>query len=152
MKTSESGKDFIKRFESISLKPYLDIIGVPTIGYGNTYYEDGKKVTIHDKPITLKKANDLFDFILSKDFEIPVNKLLKKNISQNQFDAIISLAYNIGISNFKSSTLLRKINENPDDKTIHLEFLKWNKSGGKVVNGLTRRRMEESLVFNKKNA
>lgn len=152
MKTSESGKEFIKRFESLSLKPYLDIIGVPTIGYGNTYYADGKKVTIHDKPLTVKSANDLFDFVLNKDFETPINNMLTKPITQNQFDAIVSLAYNIGINNFKSSTLLKKLKINPDDKSIHLEFLKWNKSGGKIVNGLTRRRMEESLIFDKKSA
>ena len=69
------------------------------------------------------------------------------NLNQNQFNALVSFAYNVGTGNFSSSTLLKKVNRNPDDLTIKDEFLRWNKAGGKVLNGLTNRRNEEADLY-----
>lgn len=79
-----------------------------------------------------------------------VSKLITSPLNQNQFNAIVSFSYNCGISNLKSSTLLKKVNFNPSDLTIKDEFLKWDKSRGKVLKGLTRRReLESEIYFNK---
>ena len=76
-----------------------------------------------------------------------VNTLVTSNLNQNQFNALVSFAYNVGTGNFSSSTLLKKVNRNPDDLTIKDEFLRWNKAGGKVLNGLTNRRNEEAILY-----
>ena len=146
MKTSSEGIEMIKRYEDLSLKPYLCPAMIPTIGYGNTYYEDGTKVKMTDKPITKERAESLF-YITLFGFEMAVNKYVLSKINQNQFDALVSFAYNIGIGNFKASTLLKKINLNPKDKDIAYQFSRWNKSKGKVLKGLTRRRKEESNLY-----
>ena len=146
MKTSNKGIELIKKYESLSLKPYLCPAKIPTIGYGNTYYEDGTKVKMTDKPITKERAESLF-FITLFGFEIAVNKYVYSKINQNQFDALVSFSYNVGITNFKVSTLLKKVNLNPIDKDIAYQFSRWNRSKGKVLNGLTRRRKEESNLY-----
>ncbi len=82
-------------------------------------------------------------------FEEGVFKLLIKPVSQNQFDSIVSFAYNLGLGNLKKSTLLKKVNANPADSTILAEFAKWNKAGGKVLAGLTLRRKAEAELYSK---
>ncbi len=147
MKLNEQGYKLICEFEGLSLKPYLDSIKVPTIGYGNTYYLDGKKVTMLDNPITKEQAFEMFKEIADR-FAKKVDSLITVEINQNQFNALVSLAYNIGTGNFQSSTLLKKVNKNPNDVTIRLEFLKWNKADGKIIAGLTgRRNLESNLYF-----
>lgn len=146
MNTSNNGIEMIKVYEDLSLKPYLCPAKIPTIGYGNTYYEDGTKVKITDKPITIKRAESLF-YITLFGFEMAVNKYVTSKINQNQFDALVSFAYNVGIGNFKSSTLLKKVNLKPLDDNIAYQFSRWNKSKGKVLNGLTKRRKEESNLY-----
>ncbi len=136
----------IKEFEGLSLKPYLCPAGVATIGYGNTMYEDGRKVTMSDAPITLERASSLFDSI-HKDFEREVRKVVKSDLNANQLNALTSFVYNVGIGNFRSSTLLKKVNINPNDLSIKAEFAKWNKGGGKVLNGLVTRRKRESEIY-----
>jgi len=136
----------IKEFEGLSLKPYLCPAKVATIGYGNTMYEDGRKVTMSDAPITLERASSLFDSI-HKDFEREVRKVVKSDLNANQLNALTSFVYNVGIGNFKSSTLLKKVNINPSDLSIKVEFAKWNKGGGKVLNGLVTRRKRESEIY-----
>ncbi len=126
----------ITKHEGLSLKPYLCPAKIPTIGYGNTYYPDGKRVTLLDKDITKQQAFDMFKEIANR-FAKRVDALVTSNINQNQFNALVSFAYNVGTGNFSSSTLLKKVNRNPDDLTIKDEFLRWNKAGGKVLNGLT---------------
>lgn len=144
--------EFITKFEGFEAKPYLDIAGVPTIGYGATYYQDGKKVTMQDPPITKACALDLKMFHL-KQTENAVNKLVKSKVNQNQFDALVSFTYNLGEGNLKSSTLLKKVNANPNDRSIEKEFLKWvnarNPKTGKLepLFGLTRRRNEEAVYY-----
>jgi len=145
MEVSERGLNLIKRFEGLILKPYLDVVNVPTIGYGNTFYEDGTKVAMNDKPITTERAEMLLKLIVDK-FAIGVEKVLKVKLEQSQFDAIVSFAYNVGLGNLKSSTLLKKIN-NSEFKEAYKEFGKWNKANGKVLTGLTLRREAERQMF-----
>ena len=136
----------ITKFEGLRLKPYLCSAKIPTIGHGNTYYPDGKRVTLLDKDITKQEAFDMFKEVANR-FAKRVNTLVTSNINQNQFNALVSFAYNVGTGNFSSSTLLKKVNKNPDDLTIKDEFLRWNKAGGKVLNGLTNRRNEEADLY-----
>lgn len=140
MKISQKGIDLIKSFEGLELKAYQDVVGVWTIGYGST--------GSHVKPgmvITPKEAEDL----LRKDvarFEACVDKQVSVPLTQNQFDALVSFAFNLGCGNLASSTLLRKLNAK-DYKGASLEFVKWNRAGGKVLAGLTRRREAEKALF-----
>lgn len=150
MTTSEKGLTLIKKYEGFFSKPYLCPANVPTIGYGVIKYPNGKRVTLKDNPITEKQANDYLSELLKKTYEVEVNRLVKKTLTQNQFDALVSFTYNLGGTNLGSSTLLKKININPNDPTISAEFLRWNKAGGKVLNGLTRRREEEAKLYNTK--
>jgi lysozyme len=145
MKLNQAGIDLMHQFEGLKLDAYLCPANIPTIGYGNTYYEDGKKVKIGDK-ITKERADNLF-LAIAEDFAKRVRTLLKKDLTENQFSALVSFAYNIGVANLNKSTLLKKVNVNPSDSTINAEFLKWNKAGGKVLAGLTRRREAESKLY-----
>lgn len=146
MKLNTAGYRLICRFEGFSAKPYLDSIKVPTIGYGNTYYPNGKKVTLLDNPITELEAFEMFKTIADK-FAAKVSKLVTAPLDQNQFNALVSLCYNIGPANFEKSTLLRKVNFNHFDPSIRAEFLKWNKAGGQVLKGLTIRRTAEADIY-----
>jgi len=146
MKISKKGIELIKKYEGFSKIPYVCPAGVPTIGYGNTFYNDGKKVTMADKPITEAQAEQLL-VVLVDSFADKVTKLLKQQLNENQFNAVVCFAYNVGTGALAKSTLLKKINANPNDKTIRDEFLKWNKAGGKVLNGLVKRRLEESDLY-----
>lgn len=148
-KLDMNGYKLITQFEGLSLKPYLDSIKVPTIGYGNTFYLNGKKVAITDKPITKEEALEMFK-VIADGFARQVEKKLTKTVNQNQFNSLVSLAYNIGVGNFYKSTLLKYVNLNPNDGNIAKEFLKWNKAGGQVLNGLTNRRIKESALYFKK--
>ena len=143
---NNKGYLFITKHEGLSLKPYLCPAKIPTIGYGNTYYTDGKRVTLLDKDITKQQAFEMFKEIANR-FAKRVDTLVTSNINQNQFNSLVSFAYNVGTGNFSSSTLLKKVNRNPDDLTIKDEFLRWNKAGGKVLNGLTNRRNEEADLY-----
>jgi len=147
MRISQKGLDLIKHFEGFYSKPYKDPIGIPTIGYGFTYYpSDRRKVTLNDKPITKEIGESMLKEVL-RGYELDVERLVKKPLTQNQFDALVSFTYNLGATNFSKSTLLKKINVNPNDKTIASEFIKWNKAGGKVFAGLTRRREAEAKLY-----
>ena len=145
MELSQKGKELIMQFEGCKLTAYQDSVGIWTIGYGNTFYEDGTPVKKGDI-ITHNRAIELFNLIVKK-FEVSVDELVISNVNQNQFDAMVSLAYNIGLGNFKSSSLLKMVNKSPNDNTIYLQFLRWNKAKGKVLEGLTRRRMAESNLY-----
>lgn len=146
MKISNNGLNLIKQFEGLSLKPYLDAVNIPTIGYGSTYYEDGTKVTLKDKPITEQRATQLLEFIANKTFSENINKVVKVPLSQNQFDALVSFAYNVGNKNFNWSTLLKKLNLS-DYEGASLEFSRWNQANGKILNGLVSRRQKEKELF-----
>lgn len=146
IKASQKGLDLIKRFEGLELKPYKCPAGIPTIGYGNTYYPSGSKVKLTDPVITKEKAEELLKFLLGS-YEKSVDSFCRDDINQNQFDALVSFAYNCGVNNLKSSTLLKKVNANPNDPTIKAEFLKWNKANGRVLAGLTKRRQAEADLY-----
>ena len=145
-KLSLKGFELIKRFEGLSLKPYICPAGIPTIGYGNTYYPNGKKVTLQDEPITQSIADKLLESLLPP-YEKAVDSFCRDDISQSQFDALCSFAYNVGVGNLQKSTLIKKVNINPSDTTIKDEFLKWNKGAGKVLAGLTKRRQAELDLY-----
>ena len=146
MKISNNGIELIKQFEGLSLKPYLDKVNIPTIGFGSTYYEDGTKVKLKDKPITEERATQLLEFIANKTFSENINKVVKVPLNQNQFDALVSFAYNIGNKNFNWSTLLKKLNQS-DYEGASLEFGRWNQANGKILNGLVLRRQKEKELF-----
>ena len=148
-KTGTAGVEIIKSMEGFRSAPYKCPAGIPTIGYGATFYPDGKKVTMADKAITEQEGTTLLQIMLVS-FEKYVDSYCRDDINQNQFDALVSFAYNLGPSNLKSSTLLKKVNLNPEDETIHLEFMKWVKAGGKTLKGLVRRREAESQLYFKK--
>jgi len=146
MKLNTQGYRLICMFEGFSAKPYLCSAKVPTIGYGNTYYLNGRRVTLLDKPITELEAFEMFKTIADK-FAAKVSKLVTSPIDQSQLNALVSLCYNIGPANFEKSTLLRKVNFNHNDPSIRAEFLKWNKAGGQVLKGLTIRRKAEADIY-----
>lgn len=146
MKLDNNGYLLITKFEGFSAKPYLCSAKLATIGYGNTYYETGKKVTLLDESISKDYALKMFKNIADK-FASAVSKCLKIELKQNQFNSLVSLAYNIGIANFMNSTLLKKVNANPNDETIFAEFCRWNKVNKKEVQGLTNRRNYEAVNY-----
>lgn len=151
MKTSENGLKLIQEFEQFVNAPYLDSARVWTIGYGSTYYPNGKPVTGRDKPITREYAETIQRHVISKDFEPVINELLEKEIAsgfvnQNMYDAIVSLTYNIGTSGFKRSSVLRLLKQG-DKFNAGNAFLLWNMAGGKVLRGLVRRREKERKLF-----
>jgi lysozyme len=138
--------DLLKQFEGLSLNAYLCSANVWTIGYGSTRGLYGTKVERGDT-ITLQEAKTL----LERDLEPickGVNDLVNVEINQNQFDALVSLSYNIGLGSFKASTLLRKLNNRKYDKAAE-EFPKWRKAGGKILQGLVDRRLKEKKIFEK---
>ena len=146
MKLNDKGYNLIKEFEGLKLKPYLCSAGVPTIGYGNTYYLDNTKVKLTDAPISKQMAEILLQRTADV-YALKVANLIKKPVTQNQFNALVSFAFNLGVRALQNSTLLRLVNINPNDANIAKEFLKWNKAGGRVVQGLTNRRIKESALY-----
>lgn len=145
MKLNKEASDLIKSFEGCKLKAYQCSAKKWTIGYGNTYFEDGTLVKIGDA-ITQDKAEQLFELI-ANEFSEKVAKLVPLHITPNQFGALVSFAYNCGVVNLQKSTLLKKVNANHNDPSIKAELIKWNKAGGKVLAGLTRRREAESNLY-----
>lgn len=141
MQINQKGLDLVKSFEGCKLESYYCPAKVLTIGYGHT----GSDVKA-GMNITLARAEELLKQDLS-NFEIGVNKLVTSKLNSNQFSALVSFAYNCGLGNLKSSTLLKKINTNPFDLTIKQEFQKWNKAGGQALAGLIRRRKVESDLY-----
>ena len=146
MKLDNRGYLMICEFEGFSAKPYLCPAKLATIGYGNTFYRDGRKVTMVDKPITKAEAFDMFKDIADK-FAKRVSTLVTQPLTKNQFNSLVSFAYNVGIANFMNSTLLKKVNNNRLDHTIRDEFLKWDKVGTKKLAGLTKRRIYEADTY-----
>lgn len=144
MKLDESGYKELHLREGLKLKPYLDTKGIPTIAMGNTYYVGGRKVTMKDEPLTLIEAQNLAK-IVADDFAQKVFKLIKSKVNQNQFNALVSLAYNIGINGFKGSTVLKLVNINPNNVSIASAFMMWTKN--KELIG--RRKSEVKQYFTK---
>lgn len=146
MTTSPKGLELIKSFEGLRLNAYLCSANVPTIGYGSTYYANDQKVKMGDK-ITKEQAEVLLRKTV-RDFEQNVNALLNgTQVNQNQFDALVSFAFNFGTGALAKSTLLSKVKANPNDHTISREFGKWVNAGGKKVKGLVTRRQKEAELY-----
>lgn len=145
-KLNKEGFELITQWEGLRLKPYLCSAGVPTIGYGSTRYENGHKVKLSDAAITKERAYELFLNTIST-YEKAVFTLTNDDINQNQFNALVSFAYNLGSTALQNSTLLRKINANLNDPAIANEFRKWVNAGGKKVHGLVNRREDEIKMY-----
>lgn len=149
MKLSDKGFEMLAVFEGFRSNPYRDSVGVPTIGYGNTYYLDGSKVKMTDPPISRDEAKRLKMAVVNKDFAPAVNRLLEHQIkagqiNQNMFDALISLAYNIGVGALARSSVIRHL-QNGDKLASANAFLLWKNAGGKPI--LLSRRQRERSVF-----
>lgn len=147
MRLDEKGHTALHEREGLRLKPYLDTRGVPTIAMGNTYYLDGRKVTMKDKPLTIQQATELGK-LTADDFAKFVKSKLKREINQNKFNSIVSIAYNIGKTGFANSTFLRLINENPNDIKIADAIAMWRKN--EEIRG--RRASELKQYFDYQNA
>ncbi|WP_414160753.1 lysozyme [Serratia sp. BNK-12] len=144
MQISKTGIELIKRFEGLELKAYQDSVGVWTIGYGWTQPVDGKKIG-PDMVIDQATANRLLKCGVVQ-YEQGVNQLVKVKITQGQFDALVSFAYNLGLRSLSTSTLLRKLNAS-DKQGASNEFGKWVNAGGIRLNGLVERREAERVLF-----
>ncbi|SIT25602.1 lysozyme [Chryseobacterium ureilyticum] len=144
-----SGQKFLSTGEGIKYTAYLDSVGKWTIGRGVTYYEDGSPVKKGDT-VSVEREKALFLNTL-KEYVANVNKKVTSKINQNQFNALVSLCYNIGCPNFNSSTLLKKVNENPNDPSIRNAFASWKygtiKGKKQVIPGLVNRRKHEANLY-----
>lgn len=145
MNINPQTRALIRKYEGCRLKAYQCSAMKWTIGWGNTFYEDGSKVQMGDT-ITQERADRLFVILLDQ-FAEQLRPLIKQPLNDNQFGALLSFAYNAGIGAFSRSTLRKVVNANPNSTVIRLEFMKWNKAGGKVLLGLTRRRQAEADLY-----
>jgi len=142
MKCSQEGLALIKKFEGCRLKAYRCSANVLTIGYGHT---GGVK---EDDTITQPEADKLLENDIAK-FEEYVNDNVIVELKQHQFDALVAWTFNLGVGNLRNSTMLKKLNE-ADYDSIPFEMRRWNKAGGKTLDGLIRRRKAEGLLFENK--
>lgn len=138
-RTNSNGLQLIKSFEGLRLEAYQDAVGVWTIGYGTT-----RNVTPGMK-ISQAKAEEFLQDDLER-FEKAVNEAITVSINDNQFSALVAFTYNVGSGALRSSTLRKKLNQG-DTLGAADEFLRWNKAGGRVLAGLTRRRRAERALF-----
>ena len=139
MRISSKGIDLIKSFEGLRLEAYLDSVNVPTIGYGHT-----RNVRL-GQTITVEQA-EAFLMEDIHEFELAIQRLVCIPLSQNQFDALVSFTFNVGIGNLKKSTLLKKLNTG-DIAGAANEFNKWVYAGKQKLKGLVKRRSKERLLF-----
>lgn len=145
MRMSDKGLAILKHYEGCELEAYKCPAGIWTIGYGNTFFPDGKPVRQGDK-VTKAEAEAMLPAIL-RTFEISVHNHMVVPVKQHEFDAMVSLAYNIGIGAFENSTLLRKFKAQAPSSEVAEQFHRWNKGGGKVLNGLVKRRAAEAYLY-----
>ena len=146
-KVTDKGLHLLKKLEGWRNHPYLDSAGVATIGYGNTFYLDGTRVTMQDDPITQAEGEKLLKSILAHFEKGVKDATASVYLEPNQFDALVIFAYNVGLHAFKSSTLLKRVLVNPDDEDIKYQFSRWNKAGGVELKGLTKRRNQEAWLY-----
>ena len=139
MKCSQEGLALIKKFEGCKLKAYKCSAGVWTIGYGHT--AGVKEGDVISQP----EADKLLEEDIAK-FEDYVSDNVIVELNQNQFDALVAWTFNLGVGNLRQSTMLKKLNES-DFASVPFEMRRWNKAGGKTLDGLIRRRQAESLLF-----
>jgi lysozyme len=139
MKTSQKGIDLIKHFEGCELNAYKCPAGVWTIGYGHI------KGVQEGDVITEQQADEMLVEELN-EYENYINTLVTVPLNQNQYDALVSWVYNLGSSNLQASTLLKVLNAGDYDN-VPEQIMRWNKAGGKALEGLTRRRQAEADLF-----
>ena len=139
MKISQEGIALIKKFEGCELDAYQDAVGVWTIGYGHI------KGVKEGMQITKAQAEEMLVEELN-EYEGYINNMVTVELNQNQYDAMVSWVYNLGGGNLKASTLLRVLNQGEFDG-VPAQIMRWNKAGGKVLEGLTRRRQAEADLF-----
>ena len=143
----EIAAELCKRFEGFRAKPYLCPAGIPTIGYGSTYYADGKKVTLNDSSISQEAANDLLIGELQHTYLPGVLKncpILATD--ERKCNAVVDFCYNLGVGRLQTSTLKRKINAQDWDGAKE-QLMLWTKGGGKVLPGLLKRRQVECALM-----
>jgi lysozyme len=155
MQMSEHGLELLKQWEGFELKVYKDSAGLPTIGVGHLITkpeQSSGNIVIAGVPV--QYANGLTDQqvldLLSQDVqpaEQAVNNGVKVALDQNQFDALVSFTFNVGVGAFTSSTLLKVLNQSQYDG-VPDQLRRWNKAGGKVVQGLVNRRENEVTLWN----
>ncbi len=146
MKPTQTSIDIIRYYEGFSSEPYLCPAGVPTIGYGTTMYPNGKLVTLDDPSITEDQGNWLLFEDVLRDFVPDINELVTDEVTQNQFDAIVSFTYNVGSYALETSTLLEYVNEDLNQQAAD-EFPKWIYADGEVMPGLVERRDTERSLY-----
>ena len=144
MKLSENGYNVIKSFEGVKNDAYLDSVKIPTIGIGFVEVNE-QKVTMGMHMSDAEIETEFFKQI--GKYEDAVNQAVTSQLNQNQFDSLVSFTFNLGGGSLRSSTLLKKVNIDPSDPTIADEFIKWDKAGGKVIQGLLNRRTAESTLY-----
>ena len=135
-----------RHFEGCYLSPYLCPAGVPTIGYGATFYPDGRAVTLKDMPITREYADYMLIWMIKNIYMPAVFKLCQKIDTPERAAALIDFAFNLGVGRLKSSTLRKRVNSGQWVQ-VPTELRKWNKGGGKVLRGLTLRREAECRLI-----
>jgi lysozyme len=147
MNISKRGIQLLKDFEGLRLNAYKCSAGVATIGFGSCFYPDKSNVKMGDVLRDKEEAEILLINTLV-DYDIYVSKYTKSvKLTQYQFDALVCFAFNVGLGNLSKSTLLKMVLSNPNDPKIPAEFAKWNKAGGKVVQGLVKRRQKEGELY-----
>jgi lysozyme len=143
---SDACIDLVKHFEGFYSKPYKCEAGVSTIGYGTILYPNGKKVTLQDKPCTEAEAIEWMRYELNQKAK-EVDAMAIDTVNQHQFDSLVSFAYNCGSNALKNSTILKRVNANPNDPTITDAFMMWVKADGAILQGLVRRRKAEAALY-----
>jgi len=135
-----------RRFEGLHLEPYLCPAGMPTIGYGATFYEDGRRVTLKDQAITKDRAEQLMQWHLRNHFLPDVAALCPGADTAERIGALLDFTFNLGSGNLRASTLRRRVNAGQWDD-VPAQLRRWNKAGGLVMRGLTLRRQAEIDVL-----
>ena len=139
MKISENGLELIKKFEGCETTAYQDSVGVWTIGFGHTKgVEEGQTCSIEDAESMLANEMD--------EYEGYINNMVKVDLQQHEFDALVAWGYNLGPPNLGESTMLKVLNGGQFDR-VPEEMNRWTRAGGKILEGLVRRRQAESLMF-----
>lgn len=146
MRVSPNGIKLIEESEGFSAKPYRCPAGIPTIGYGTTRYTDSTAVKLTDPPIDKSNAEALLKTHL-RGYERGVERYAVKELNQNQFDALVSFSYNVGLGNLRRSRLMRTVNRNPQDPSISDMFKRWVFADGKLLQGLQKRRAREANLY-----
>ena len=150
MTVSEKGISLIKSQEGCVLHPYWDSAHIATIGWGNTRYLNGNKVSITDPPISQETADTLLLKIV-QGVAKEVDGMVTDSVNQNQFDSLVDFAYNVGTTALLNSTLRKRVNANPSDPTIRDAFMMWDKihvdGELKVLDALVKRRRKEADLY-----